>query len=461
MLVSNQQLGLWFDQAARAEEVGLFEEALGLYERILIHAPTVVPVILRRGAVQSALERYSEALDAFDRAVALAPDDVDAQYSRATALQALGRLEDALVAYDIVATLDPLHERSAYNRIVVLRALGQFDFALSAYEAGIAKWPEHPLFHFGRSCMLLQHGDLQQGWPGYERRARLLQIKNNGAPIWNGENLQGRRLWLQAEQGLGDTIHFCRYAISARDMGAQVTLHVQPRLQRLLTESLEDIAIGSTADDPPSSDYQSLLLSMPGRLRTTLETIPFPGHYLKANAERVSHWKHYLGDGGFKIGIVWQGERTWQGKTKAGDIGRSLPLAVFSGLTSIPGVRLISLQKSEGVEQLAWMPDGMNVETLGPTFDEGADGFLDSAAVMACCDLVITSDTAIAHLAGATGTPVWLALQYVPEWRWFLGRADSPWYRSMRLFRQASQGDWPSVFEKIRSELMTYVDCKL
>jgi tetratricopeptide (TPR) repeat protein len=461
MSVSNQQLGSWFDQAAGAEQSGLFEDALSLYEKILIHAPTVVPVILRLGAVLSALERYREALDAFDRAVSLVPGDIDAQYSRATALQALGYLEDALIVYDIVAALDPLHERSAYNRIVILRALGQFDFALPAYEAGIATWPDNPLFHFGRACMLLQHGNLQLGWTGYERRAQLLQVKSNGARIWNGEELQGQRLWLQAEQGLGDTINFCRYALLARDMGAQVTLHVQPRLLRLLTESLENIAIGSISDDPPSSDYQSLLLSMPGCLGTTLETIPFPRHYLKANAERVSYWKRYLGDGGFKVGIVWQGERTWQGKTKAGDVGRSLPLAIFAGISNIPGVRLISLQKSEGVEQLASLPDGMNVENLGSTFDDGVDGFLDSAAVMACCDLVITPDTAIAHLAGATGTPVWLALQYVPEWRWFLGRADSPWYQSMRLFRQTSRGDWPSVFENIRSELIRYLGCKL
>lgn len=219
------------------------------------------------------------------------------------------------------------------------------------------------------------------------------------------------------------------------------------RLVQTLGPAIE--VVGAQAQ-PRDGDFQIALLSMPLAFDTDLGTIPTAIPYLHAEPERVRKWKDKIGPQGFKVGICWQGE-----KSGVVDIGRSFQLTQFESLSKIPGVRLISLQKNAGVEQLRELPAGMKVETLGDDFDAGPDAFLDTAAAMESLDLVIASDTAIAHLAGALGRPVWVALKFVPDWRWLLDRTDSPWYPSMRLFRQASQGDWPGVFSEIAQELAT------
>ena len=202
-------------------------------------------------------------------------------------------------------------------------------------------------------------------------------------------------------------------------------------------------------DDPLLAfDFQLPLLSLPGLAMTSLEEIPRQHPYLFAEQDRVSHWRKTIGTNGFKIGVCWQGS--------SGDIdsGRSFGVVQFHPLAQLPQVRLISLHKGEGEAQLAQLPGGMVVETLGDSFDAGPDAFLDAAAVMMSCDLVITSDTAIAHLAGALGVKTWVALKYVPDWRWFLDRTDSPWYPGVRLFRQPRPGAWDDVFVEIREALL-------
>jgi hypothetical protein len=198
---------------------------------------------------------------------------------------------------------------------------------------------------------------------------------------------------------------------------------------------------------PPDFDYQAALMSLPLLLGTG-SSPPVQIPYLRAENERAEKWRNRLGDDGFRIGICWQGN-----KQTSIDGGRSFSLSHFEVLSSIPGVRLISLQKNDGVEQLADLPGGMVVETPGDDFDAGPDAFVDSAGLMMLLDLVITSDTAIAHLAGALGRPVWLVLKHVPDWRWLLDRSDSPWYPTMRLFRQPREGDWTGVFAEIEMEL--------
>ncbi len=189
------------------------------------------------------------------------------------------------------------------------------------------------------------------------------------------------------------------------------------------------------------------LLSLPLACATTVDTIPGDVPYLGAEPERVERWRRRLGDDGPRIGICWQGNRSLV------DVGRSFPLAALAVLARRPGTRLVSLQKGPGVDQLAALPDGMTVESLGEDFDSGPDAFLDSAAVMQSLDLVITSDTAVAHLAGALARPVWVALKQVPDWRWLLGRSTSPWYPTMTLFRQKQRGDWAGVFQAMAERL--------
>ena len=264
-------------------------------------------------------------------------------------------------------------------------------------------------------------------------------------PRWTGEPLAGRRLLLLAEQGLGDTLQFIRYARLLKERGARVVLAAQAALGRLLAShpDLDELFILGSAEELPRCDFYLPLLSAPGAFRTTASTIPCEVPYLWADPELTDQWRAELaGIDGFKIGIVWQGSRDY-----GFDRWRSIPLAQFAPLASLPGVRLVSLQKGFGSEQVAAVD--FSVLDLSGRLDEGTGPFMDTAAVIRNLDLVVTPNTAIAHLAGALGVPVWVALPFSPDWRWLQGRDDSPWYPTMRLFRQTTFGGWPDVFERI------------
>jgi hypothetical protein len=218
-------------------------------------------------------------------------------------------------------------------------------------------------------------------------------------------------------------------------------------LVRLLQNLGPGITTIGLSDAPPEFDYQTALMSLPLAFATGGDcAVQIP--YLRAESDRVDKWRTRIGEQGSRIGICWQGNR--QSKV---DAGRSFPLRHFESIAAIPGVRLISLQKNDGLEQLSDLPQGMIVETPGGDFDAGSHAFVDTAALMMSLDLVITSDTAIAHLAGALGRPVWVVLQHIPEWRWLLDRSDCPWYPTMRLFRQGRRGDWPGVLADVAAAL--------
>ena len=231
-----------------------------------------------------------------------------------------------------------------------------------------------------------------------------------------------------------------------------MTLCVPHRLHSLLSTLGPPFPMVDTVTDEGGFDYQVSLMDLPHRLGLTLDDVVPDGPYLAAATDRIDHWRQALGDRGLKVGIVWQGN-----PLHSASKDRSPPLAAFLPLASIDEVRLISLQKQHGTDQLSALPAGMTVETPPPPFDEGADGFVDTAAIMHAVDLVVSSDTAVAHLAGALNRPVWLALPYLADWRWMLDRADSPWYPSARLFRQTRRGDWRSVFSQMAVALSGFV----
>jgi hypothetical protein len=263
-------------------------------------------------------------------------------------------------------------------------------------------------------------------------------------PEWRGEDLAGKTLLLSAEQGLGDTIQFSRFASVLSGNGARIVLQTQPALALLLAR-LEGAPVVVPHGAPlPAHDVRCALLSVPSVLGLRQDTIPAPVPYLSADPARIATWRETLASHatGFRIGIAWRGR-----PSAVVDQGRSIALREMLALARIPGVRLISLQKDVEAEERSDL-NGAGALVL-PGLDDGADAFLDTAAVMASLDLVVTSDTAIAHLAGALGRPVWVALKAVPEWRWLREREDSPWYPTMRLYRQSKAGDWSSVFERI------------
>jgi hypothetical protein len=263
--------------------------------------------------------------------------------------------------------------------------------------------------------------------------------------------LCGRSILLHSEQGLGDTIQFCRYATLLQQRGAHVVLSVQSQLYRLLRTIGPTIEIVAEGAEGPATDYHCPLLSLPAAFGTTIDSIPASLPYLSAEPQRVMCWRQRLGAEGFKVGICWQGST---GKV---DVGRSFPLATLHPLSTIPGVRLISLQKHLGCEQLHTLPAAMQLEVLGDEFDPGPDAFLDTAAVMQSLDLIVTSDTVIAHLSGALARPTWVALKQVPDWRWLLERTDSPWYPTLRLFRQKHAGDWTGVGADLHRALVSHM----
>jgi hypothetical protein len=298
----------------------------------------------------------------------------------------------------------------------------------------------------------LLRGDFTNGFRDYEWRWK--SSEHSGEPPkcraaqWQGEDLAGRSIMVYCEQGLGDLIQFSRYLPMLKQRGADITYYCPPSMIRLMRPVTHGINVVPTFRVDAVFDFQCALLSLPYRFNTDLSSVPAPASYLRAEDELAARWKQRLGDGGFRIGIAWQGNPA--GKV---DVGRSIPLAQFVPLARLPGVRLISLQMRHGLDQLAQLPSDVKVETLGADFDGGPDAFVDTAAVMANLDLVITSDTSVAHLAGALGRPTWLPLKALPDWRWMLEREDCPWYPTMRLWRQQTSGDWDSVFARIEAEL--------
>jgi len=304
--------------------------------------------------------------------------------------------------------------------------------------------------------LVLLEGDFSDGWRGYESRWQQpgFVLPSYRQPRWDGSNLTGKTILLWAEQGLGDTIHFVRYAPLVKQRGGRVIVACQSALLRLL-DGCEGIdALVAKEAPPPDFDVYSPLLSLPGILGTTLETAPADVPYLPADTTLVEHWRQQLetairspGSGPI-VGIAWQGNPTYRK-----DRQRSIPLECFEPLCRVPGIHLVNLQKGPGAEQIGAVARDWPLIDFGAKLDETSGPFRDTAAIMQSLDLVVTSDSAIAHLAGALAVPVWVAIPWMPDFRWLLDREDSPWYPTMRLFRQTTEGSWGDVFERIGAEL--------
>jgi tetratricopeptide (TPR) repeat protein len=395
------------------------------------------------GHALSDLGRADEAIAAYREALRHKPDLPDLYNNLGLALRLAGRLDEAAVALRQAVKRAPRDPQAHSNLGGVLKELARPAEAAEAYRAAIRLRPDDAVAHVNLGIVLLLAGRFDEGWQEYEWRfaANAAHMAPSGLPRWTGDDLAGRTLLLRAEQGMGDTIQFCRYVGLAAAQGP-VVLEVQRGLRPLLRDIAPSVI--EVGERLPSSAVWCPLLSLP---RIFGMQAPAPP-YLAADPELVARWRARIGSHGRRIGIAWQGN-----PAAATDRGRSIPLREFLPLAHVPDVRLISLQKHHGVEQLATAPEGLQIETLGEDFDAGPGAFMDAAAVMQCLDLVITSDTSIAHLAGALGRPVWVGLQHVPDWRFLLEGEDCLWYPSMRLFRQARRGDWGSVFSRMVERL--------
>jgi Flp pilus assembly protein TadD len=387
-------------------------------------------------ALSDALEP-EPALEAYRTALRLQPHLPDIRNNLGMALRQANRLEEAEQALREA----PPEPEALVNLANVQKERGAFADAEATLRQALRIAPDSPVLLYNWSLLMLLLGREQEAWAGWEQRFRSGAIPGRAfpQPQWRGEPLGGRTLLVHTEQGLGDVLQFARYLPAIT--GGNTVFEAPPQLIRLLSSNPALPRLVAAGAPPPQVDLVIPLMSLPARTGV----VPVQPPYLFAEPDRVSAWRDRIGAGGFRVGINWQG---YPGRFE--DKGRSFPLALFQALAAVPGVRLISLQKGEGEAQIA--AAGFPVETL-EGLDAGPDAFLDTAAVMEVVDLVVTSDTSIAHLAGALGRPVWVALRQVPDWRWRLDRADSPWYPTMRLFRQVTEGEWAPVFATMAEAL--------
>ena len=399
------------------------------------------------GNTLRALGRFDEALDAYETAIRLGPDHAEAHNGRGFALDELGRYEEAVASYDRTLRLAPGHVEAHTNRGISLGKLGRYEEAIASHEQALRIDPDFPDAHRNRALARLTLGDYARGWPEYEWRwkCRGSVLPPHPRPLWRGEPLEGRTILLHAEQGLGDTIQFVRFAALVQERGGRVVVECQPPLVPLLRTCPGIRQVVPKGDPLPEFDVHASLMSLPALLGTTLETVPAMVPYLSADPALVARWRERLESlDGLLIGIVWQGNPKYQA-----DRMRSYPLSLFEGLARVEGARLVSLQKGPGTEQIRELGGRFPVVDFGDELDRGDAAFLDTSAVMKGLDLVITPNTATAHLAGALGVPFWLPLPFGSDWRWLLGQERSPWYPSARLFHQPEPGRWGPVFERM------------
>jgi hypothetical protein len=440
------------------------DEALASYDRVLQTDGRNPAAHNGRGAVLFQMRRDADALSAFEQALAVDAKNHDALNGKATSLFNLARHEDALAIYDEALKLKRDDPDSLNGRANALFNLRRFDEAMKSYDRAIAAAGPNTeprggpstamLARHNRGMLRLAIGDYEQGWQDYECRRVVaclpVPARACTSPYWRGEPLVGKSIVVIEEQGLGDTLQFCRYLPLLEQQGARVTYHVRASLHRLLRMLSPTLRLVDEMPDGETFDYHALLMSLPGSFCTRLDTIPAQEGYLAAEPDRIAAWQNKLGGGRLRVGVCWQGNP--EGTV---DVGRSIPLAAFAPLAAVPGVELVSLQKTHGLDQIDRC--GFALNTLGDEFDSGPDAFVDTAAVMTNLDLVVTSDTSVAHLAGALGVPTWVVLKVVPDWRWRLEGEDCAWYPSVRLYRQTVSDDWATPMAAAARDLAAHI----
>jgi tetratricopeptide (TPR) repeat protein len=436
---------LHYNKAISQQGAGQTEEALASYSKALEIQPDYPEALTNRGLLLHAVERAEEALADHDEAIALQPTYPRAHANRAMTLQALNRFEEALAAYDRSLELEPRQPETHANRGTLLVAMDRSDEALDAFKKAVALQPRFARAHQSEAYLRLLNGDFERGWPKFEwREGGTYSSRQNNypQPTWRPTaSAAGKRVMLYGSYMLSDTLQFARYAEMVATTGAIPIVVVPPRLKAFFAGLKGSPEIVGDTDPMPEFDLHRSLLSLPFVFQTTLDSIPKADAYLAAPPDLVAQWKERLGASGGKlrVGIAWNADPT------VGRVG-NVPIEEFEPLAANSKLRLIALQKPQ---------DGslpQHFDTLGD-FDPDSADYADLAALIANLDLVITADGPLAHLAGAMGKPVWVALSKQADWRWLRDRSDSPWYPSMRLFRQKTRGDWKPVLAEIETAL--------
>ena len=437
---AHNNLGSVFGQQGRSDE------EVACYRRAIDLRPDYVEAHYNLGNALQQQDRLDEAVACYRRAIALKPNYTMAHNNLGTTLQRQERLDDAVVCYRRAIRLRPDWPEAHNNLGTALQQQALLELAVVSYRTAIGMKPDYPEAHTNLAMALLARGDMAEGWEENEWRWKTPQMtkerRNFAQPQWRGEAATGRTLLIYAEGGFGDTLQFCRYASLAASRGLRVIVEVPRPLVRLLRSlSGVDLVVGIGEELPPF-DLQCPMLSMPLAFGTTVATIPSAASYLHADAAQVAAWRVRLAamaNQGCRIGLVWAGA-----PKAATDRRRSLSPGRLAVLSELSGLHFFNLQKAGSSMPAAFR--------LTDFMDEMAD-FAELAALIANLDLVISVDTAVAHLAAALGKPVWVLDRFDPCWRWLVGRRDSPWYPTLRLYRQPYPGDWGSVIAEVTNDL--------
>jgi tetratricopeptide (TPR) repeat protein len=473
----------WANRGNVLRDLGRSADAVQSYAQAIAYQPAFPSALHGLGLAQGDLGRWEEALGSFDKAIAQKPAFAVAYLDRGNALRELDRLDDALESYGLALRHDPGYAQAWSNRGVVLKHQGRMTEALQSYrkalelkpnfvdamvncstllkemlrldesmamnQNALALDPASSGAHLNLAICQLLSGDLPTGFSHFEWRWKTDQLRDNlrpfTQPLWLGQELPtGSTVLLHAEQGLGDTLQFCRYARLVADCGLRVVLEVQPPLVEILRTVEGVSAVVARGEPLPAFDAQCPLMSLPLALKTALNTIPARDGYLHADTHKLNLWQQRLGEHSrTRVGLVWSGRPEHKN-----DHNRSMALADFAGALDTR-FEYHCLQKEIRAADL------VTLESRGgiAVWRDALESFADTAALVECMDLVVAVDTSVAHLAAALGKPVWLLLPFSPDWRWLLERDDTPWYPSMRLFRQTATGDWSDVLSRVREAL--------
>lgn len=439
--------------AAVLTETGQYDEAIELLRKAVAAKPEFVEAHDNLGLALRHKGRLEEALHSHQTAAKLRPGAFVTLRNIGQTYQLMGRTSEAVEAYRKAIAIKPDYVEAISSLGTALMELREVDAGTKAFREAIAIRPEYPLAHFNLSQALLLTGDWLEAWEEQEWRWRAPDLKlprpNFSRPVWNGEDLKGRRILVHAEQGFGDALHFGRYLPLVAQRGGRVIFQCHPGVKRLF-EPMQEIDQCVAFDSAvPEFDIHIPLMSLPGIFKTTLQNVPAAQGYLEADPELSKVWKDRIrpaNERAFRVGLVWAG----RGDQK-NDRNRSMPLAALTPLGGVTGVEFFSLQKGEPASQLKASPPGLVIQDLSNDLSD----FADTAAALDHLDLLISADTAPAHLAGALGKPVWVLAAFFADWRYMLNRSDNPWYASMRVFRQPRPGDWQTpvaeAVEKLRS----------
>ncbi|NTW52418.1 MAG: tetratricopeptide repeat protein [Chlorobiaceae bacterium] len=440
-----------YNRGMALHELNKFEEALESYDRAIALKPAHANAYSNRGNALKKLKRFDAALESYGKAIALKGDFHEAYSNRGLLLRELWRFDEALENLDKSIAIKPDFAEAYSNRGLLLKDLNQLDAALENFEKAIAIIPDLAEAHLHKSVVLLLGGNFRRGWELYEWRWKVERFNTSRSdfsqPLWLGnESIKGKTLLLHSEQGYGDSIQSCRYVPLLADLGARVIVQAELPIVSLL-EKLPGVSeVIEKGRALPEFDFHCPLLSLPLAFRTDLNSIPYPGRYLKSDPDKLEHWKKRLGNKTKpRVGLAWSGNAA-----HTSDANRSIPLSTMR--KHLPeGFSYVSLQKEVRQSDKPTLESNADILHFGDELED----FTDTAALCDLMDVVISVDTSIAHLNGALGNPTWVLLPFIPDWRWMLDRDDSPWYQSVRLFRQQGPNNWDSVFERLVSSLLS------